>query len=416
MSIAVSPGNPDLALGVAGQFSATGTFSDGSTGDITGLVTDWESATPSVATISGTGLASALALGTSEITASLAGVTSPDDTLTVIAPSFVVNTTSDDFGFYSGTTSLREAIAGANLIPGQTITFDPSVFASAQTITLTLGQLELSNTGGTETITGPAAGVTVNAGGNSRVFQVDDGVTASFSGLTITGGGNAYIGGGVEVYGSATLTDCTITGNSASFGGGLNNHGTATLDSCTISNNTASSSGGGLQTFGGTLTLTNCTVSGNSAGHNGGGLYINYGGTATLTDCTVSGNSASNDGGGLYIQGATATLTGCTVSDNNAYNGGGLWSNGTTTLTNVTISGNNASGFFGPSGGGLANIGGNLTLTDCTVSSNNASGVFFSTGGGLDSSGGTSHADQLHRQRQQRQRLFRQQWRRRGHQ
>ena len=117
MSIAVSPGNPELAVGVAGQFTATGTFADGSTGDITSFVT-WASATPSVATISGTGVASALALGTSAITASLAGVTSPDDTLTVIAPSFVVNTTADDFGFYSGTTSLREAIAVANADPG----------------------------------------------------------------------------------------------------------------------------------------------------------------------------------------------------------------------------------------------------------------------------------------------------------
>ena len=46
--------------------------------------------------------------------------------------------------------------------------------------------LELTDTTGTETITGPTAGVTVNAGGNSRVFLVDG--TASISGLTITGG------------------------------------------------------------------------------------------------------------------------------------------------------------------------------------------------------------------------------------
>ena len=50
--------------------------------------------------------------------------------MTVIAPSFVVNTTADDFGFSNGTTSLREAIAGANAVPGQTITFDPTVFAT----------------------------------------------------------------------------------------------------------------------------------------------------------------------------------------------------------------------------------------------------------------------------------------------
>ena len=135
LSIAVTPGNPELAEGVAGQFTATGTYSDGSTANITSLVT-WASATPSVATISGTGLATALVPGTSAITASMAGVTSPGDTLTVIAPSFVVNTTADDFGFYTGTTSLREAIASANAVPGQTITFDPTVFATPQTITL----------------------------------------------------------------------------------------------------------------------------------------------------------------------------------------------------------------------------------------------------------------------------------------
>ena len=114
VSISVSPGNPDLALGVTGQFSATGTFSDGSTADFTGLVT-WASATPSVAAIGVTGAVSALAVGQSAITASLAGITSSVDTLTVIAPSFVVNTIADNFGFYSGTTSLREAIASANV-------------------------------------------------------------------------------------------------------------------------------------------------------------------------------------------------------------------------------------------------------------------------------------------------------------
>ncbi len=277
---------------MAGQFTAMGTFSDGSTGDITPFVT-WASATPTVATISDTGEASALALGTSAITASLAGVTSPADTLTVIAPSFVVNTTADDFGFYSGTTSLREAIAGANAVPGQTITFDPTVFASAQTITLTLGQLELSDTSGTETITGPTAGVTVSAGGASRVFQVDSGVTASISGLTITGGSDIN-GGGLANYG-----------------------GTATLTNCTVSGNTAAINGGGLYiTSSGTTTLTDCTVSGNIAGQNGGGLYVNNYGAATLTNCTVSGNTAGNNGGGLYVTNSgTLTLTNCTVSE-----------------------------------------------------------------------------------------------------
>ena len=325
-SIAVSPGNPDLALGVTGQFSATGTFSDGSTADFTDLAT-WASTTPSVAAIGATGVASALGLGQSEITASLAGVTSPDDTLTVITPSFVVNTTADEFGFFTGTTSLREAIAGANLVPGQTITFAPTVFGSAATITLTLGELELSDATGTVAIMGPAAGVTVNAGGASRVFQIDSGVTASISGMTITGG-SAYSGGGLaNDGGNLTLTDCTVSGNtsgspgfypSSGGGAGLYNSesGTSALSNCTISDNTAyGQAGGGINNQGGSVTLTNCTISGNSAGNGGGvatGSYYQPGGTTILINCTVSGNSGS----GVVTGYGTTTATNTIIAGN----------------------------------------------------------------------------------------------------
>ena len=73
-----------------------------------------------------------------------------------------------------GQIDLRQAIGQANMNGGaETINFDSTVFSTPQTITLTGGQLELSDTTGTETITGPAAGVTVSGGGQSRVFQVD---------------------------------------------------------------------------------------------------------------------------------------------------------------------------------------------------------------------------------------------------
>src|SRR5271166_4797498 len=89
----------------------------------------------------------------------------------------------------AGQTDLRQAIVQANTTGGdETIVFDKTVFKTPQTITLAGTQLELNDTTGTETITGPNAGVTVNAGGLSRVFQVDSGVTASISGMTITDG------------------------------------------------------------------------------------------------------------------------------------------------------------------------------------------------------------------------------------
>ena len=65
--------------------------------------------------------------------------------------------------------SLRWAIGQANSNGGaETITFDKTVFKTAQTINLSGSQLELSDTTGTETITGPKAGVTVNGGGAER--------------------------------------------------------------------------------------------------------------------------------------------------------------------------------------------------------------------------------------------------------
>jgi hypothetical protein len=101
-----------------------------------------------------------------------------------------------------GQIDLRQAIAMANTNGGnETITFDKTVFNTPQTITLdpTLGQLELTDTTGTTTIVGPKAGVTVDAGRSSRVFQVDGGVTASISGMTITDGKTTGNGGALLI-------------------------------------------------------------------------------------------------------------------------------------------------------------------------------------------------------------------------
>ena len=106
--------------------------------------------------------------------------------------------------------TLRLAIAEVNGTPGNnTIQFDPIVFHSIQTITLTASQLELSNTAGTQTMIGPAAGVIVSGGNLTRVLQVNKGVTTSISGLTFTKG-NASTGAGLYNLGNSTLTDCTI--------------------------------------------------------------------------------------------------------------------------------------------------------------------------------------------------------------
>jgi hypothetical protein len=138
-----------------------------------------------------------------------------------VPSTFTVNSTADNGTGTGLAGDLRYCITQANA-NGQanTITFASTVFHTLQTITLGSAQLELSDTTGTQTITGPAAGVTVSGGGLSRVFLVDASVTASLSGLTITGGhttvnGAGVVGAGAGVLnqGTATLTNCTISGN-----------------------------------------------------------------------------------------------------------------------------------------------------------------------------------------------------------
>ena len=87
VSLAVTPSKPSIALGTKQQFSVTGTFTDGSTQDLTTSVS-WNSSNTRVATINGQGLASTAEQGMTTITAS-SGSVSGSITLTVTAPTLV---------------------------------------------------------------------------------------------------------------------------------------------------------------------------------------------------------------------------------------------------------------------------------------------------------------------------------------
>jgi parallel beta-helix repeat protein/predicted outer membrane repeat protein len=285
---------------------------------------------------------------------------------------FVVTNTLDD----GSVGSLRWAVNEANSTPGaNTITFDATVFATAQTITLSGTQLELTDTT-TEAIVGPKAGVTVSGNNASRVFQIDNLVTASIAGLTITGGNaGSSEGGGIENFGTATVSDCTFTSNSANFGGGIENFGLATVSHSTFTSNSASDSGGGINNDG-TVTVSDSTFTSNSASRSGGG--ISSGATVTVSGSTFTNNSAGGQGGGIW-GGRTLTVTACTFTNNSASDGGGIENPGLTTASHSTFTSNFASQY----GGGINNDG-PLIVSDSTFTSNSA-GV----GGGGISSGAT---------------------------
>ncbi len=90
--ITISPGSAQIAKGTAQQFTATGTYNDGTSPDITSLVT-WSSTQSGVAAVSSSpgtqGLALAAAPGSTSISASLGTVSSSPSVLTVSSANLV---------------------------------------------------------------------------------------------------------------------------------------------------------------------------------------------------------------------------------------------------------------------------------------------------------------------------------------
>jgi trimeric autotransporter adhesin len=83
VSLAVSPQNPTVPFGDSQQFTATETLANGSTSDVTNMVT-WVSSAPKIATITTGGMVSSLAQGTTHISATLGSHKA--STLLTIAP------------------------------------------------------------------------------------------------------------------------------------------------------------------------------------------------------------------------------------------------------------------------------------------------------------------------------------------
>jgi CSLREA domain-containing protein len=284
--------------------------------------------------------------GTGEYTAS---TLSPPISLTVTAPSLVVNNTGDGGSGASdcpanpttsgaGNCTLRDAIAAAAAIQGGSITFDPAVFGTAQTITLN-SSLTIS---GNMSITGPGANLLAVSGNSAfPVFEVNKGVTASISGVTVTKGYGVYSisadGGGIFNWGTLTVSNCTISGNSGGntgSGGGIASYGTLTVINSTISGNSTTAYGGGIFNAYATLTVINSTFSGNTAGAEGGAIHNDA--TLAVSNSTFSGNTGGFVGGGGIGNPGTLTLKNSIVAGNSGGDVKGTYSSGGVNLVGGT--------------------------------------------------------------------------------
>lgn len=286
--------------------------------------------------------------------------------------SFVVDTPVDELNYAFGAgTSLREAVNSANgSVGADTITFDPGVFGTLQTITLALGEIEIHEA---VTIDAAAAGnVTIDAQELSRVFNITA-TSGNFTlvGLTLTGGrtvasGSQGRGGAIRslTTGNLTIDKSTVSGNSTSgqsaFGGGIYARGSLYLMESVLSDNFTT-----------------------GAGARGGGAFsLSH---VTVSSSEIRGNSTAGfgaEGGGLDVAGATISQS--VVSANSTEGddalGGGIRSFGDLTVTSSVVQGNRTAGDNAPGGGIYAFF--NATITDSTVSENNTAG-FFAGGGGI---------------------------------
>ena len=162
-SISITPASPGgLALGTTLQLTATGTYADGSTALISSRVT-WTSSDPKIATVSMLGLVTSVAIGSTDIAATLSGISSPVINLTVVAPtlsSIAVTPDSMD-NLAVGTT--QEFAATGTYSDGTTADITSTVtWASSNTNVATISAMGLANG---------------NADGNTNI-------TASLSGVT----------------------------------------------------------------------------------------------------------------------------------------------------------------------------------------------------------------------------------------
>jgi hypothetical protein len=255
------------------------------------------------------------------------------------ASTIVVNTND------SGSGSLRQAVLVANNAgSATTITFAPAL--SGQTITLTSGQLSLSNSVAIDA-SGLPGGISISGNDASRVFEVTAGAVVNLSALTIrngyapNGSTPANYGGGILNQGSLTLTNCMITANRAlqgkADGGGIESYqGTLALHNCTILSNQALAYGGGIEVFGASVVINQCTFTANSnavSGYSGGAIsWVNS--TGTINQSTVTGNSAVGaNGGGIDRVGGSLVVSNSIVAGNLNGNVSGSFT-GANNLTN----------------------------------------------------------------------------------
>ena len=298
VSINVTPANPTIATLTDQAFTATGTYTDNTTQDLSGQAT-WASSDPSVATLDGT-VATGIAAGTTTISASFGGVTgSTQLTVTGASLTGIVITPSNP------TTALGfdvQFTATGQFSDGSTQNVTAIAFWSSGTDAVA----SISNAGGSEglatplttgtsTITATVAGIS-----GSTVLTVN---AANLQSITVSpASASIALGTNQAFTASGQYDDGTVRDITAQVSWGSSNIGVATISNQAGTKGRASSVSVGATTitafFGGVSGIATLNVT-----------------PATLTAITVTPASGTTPLGTSLQFTATGTYSDSTTQD-----------------------------------------------------------------------------------------------------
>ena len=172
VSIAVTPANQTVNLASLHQLTATGTFDDSTTQNISGIVT-WSSSATSVATMTSTGLVSAVGLGPATILATSGSISGSTGVTVVAANVSTLKIAPDPAQIAMGTN--RQMTATATLSDGSTLN-----------VTVVKG-VSWSSSNTTVATIGPASGMAVSQSVGTATISVTFGSQSANASLDVTG-------------------------------------------------------------------------------------------------------------------------------------------------------------------------------------------------------------------------------------
>lgn len=204
VSIAVTPPQPSIPAGTSQQFTATGTYSDGTTQNLTDTVS-WSSTATTVAVINSTGLATGLTSGSTTINAG-SGTILGSTSLTVTAPVLV---------------SLAVSPSGSSLAVGSTLQFTAiGTYSNGGTQNLTSTVTWISSNTAAATIS--SAGVATGVASGNTTIQASVGSISNTAALAVVANLPGLVGWWTFDEGSGTTAgDSSGSGYTATLENGV---------------------------------------------------------------------------------------------------------------------------------------------------------------------------------------------------